>query len=200
MDDVAMKFLRPLLVASTLCSSTLIWETPAFAQDEMSAEEIQQKLKPKKLTRSLKGGDNGKAELDEILSRSIGIVERKKIVEITQKAKLPSLDFSINFDFDSADIDQGSYGTLDTLAEALKSQDLYEYRFLVNGHTDSKGGDDYNLDLSERRAASVVEYLVSRHDIDASRLKPIGFGETALKDEADGEAAENRRVEIINRP
>jgi outer membrane protein OmpA-like peptidoglycan-associated protein len=174
----------------------------AFAQENLSAEEIQQKLKPKNLTRSLKPGasSNSKAELDGILSRSIGVVERKKIVEITEKAELPRLDFSITFGFDSADIEQGSYATLDTLAEALKSNDLASYRFLVNGHTDSKGSDDYNLDLSQRRANSVVQYLVSQHEIDAGRLKAIGFGETTLKDVNDGEAALNRRVEIINRP
>jgi outer membrane protein OmpA-like peptidoglycan-associated protein len=190
-----------ILTAAILVASFAVHLPVAFAQD-MSAEEIQQKLKPKKLTRSLKPSvDNGsKAELDGILSRSIGVVERKKIVEITEKAELPRLDFSINFGFDSADIDQQSYTTLDTLADALQSNDLASYRFLVNGHTDAKGSDDYNLDLSQRRANSVVQYLVSRHDIDPGRLKAIGFGETTLKDANDGEAAANRRVEIINRP
>jgi outer membrane protein OmpA-like peptidoglycan-associated protein len=174
----------------------------AFAQDEMSAEEIQQKLKPKKLTRSLKptAKDDSKKELDGILSRSIGVTERKKIVEITQKAELPHLDFSITFGFDSADIDQGSYTTLDNLSTALKSNDLATYRFLVNGHTDSKGSDDYNLELSQRRANAVVQYLVSQHEIEPGRLKAIGFGETTLKDVNDGEAASNRRVEIVNLP
>jgi outer membrane protein OmpA-like peptidoglycan-associated protein len=174
----------------------------AFAQDEMSAEEIQKKLKPKKLTRSLvpTAKSDSKQELDGILSRSIGVVERKKIVEITEKAELPKLDFSITFGFDSAEIDQGSYGTLDNLAAALKSNDLATYRFLVNGHTDSKGSDDYNLELSQRRANAVVQYLVSRHDVSPGRLKAIGFGETTLKDVNDGEAASNRRVEIVNLP
>jgi outer membrane protein OmpA-like peptidoglycan-associated protein len=174
----------------------------ASAQDEMSAEEIQQKLKPKKLTRSLvpTANNESKKELEGILSRSIGVVERRKIVEITEKAELPKLDFSITFGFDSAEIDQGSYTTLDNLAVALKSNDLSNYRFLVNGHTDSKGSDDYNLELSQRRANAVVQYLVSRHDVEPSRLKAIGFGETTLKDVNDGEAAANRRVEIVNLP
>jgi OmpA-OmpF porin, OOP family len=173
-----------------------------FAQDAPSAEDIQMKLKPKKLTRSLKATDSTKSadELKGILSRSIGVVERKKIVELTEKAELPRLDFSISFGFDSADIDQASYTTLDTLAAALKSDALYSSKFLVNGHTDSKGDVDYNLQLSQRRANSVVQYLVSQHDVEPARLKAIGFGEIALKDANDGEAAENRRVEIVNRP
>jgi outer membrane protein OmpA-like peptidoglycan-associated protein len=202
MENLAMTLMKSFsafLLVSVLVGAP---SSAAFAEDGMTAEEIQQKLKPKKLTRSLKATPrtDGKQELDAILSRSIGVVERKKIVEITQKAELPRLDFSITFGFDSAEIDQGSYTTLDTLASALKSGDLSTYRFLINGHTDSKGSDEYNLALSQQRANSVVAYLVSRHDIEPARLKAIGFGETSLKDVNDGEAASNRRVEIINRP
>ncbi len=176
--------------------------TPVNAEEVMSPEDIAAKLTKKKLTRSLKpvAKDTGKEELDVILNRSIGIVERKKIVEIAEKSELPKLDFSINFGFDSAEIENTSYPTLDALAAALKSKDLYELRFLINGHTDSKGSDDYNLELSQRRANSVVQYLVSQHEIEPSRFKAIGFGETNLIDPNDGEASSNRRVEIINRP
>jgi outer membrane protein OmpA-like peptidoglycan-associated protein len=167
---------------------------------DMSASDIEAALKPRKaLTRSI-GVNPKKKELDGILSRSIGVVERKKIVEIAKAEDYPSLDFSITFGFDSAEIDQNSHKTLDALAAALKSQSLQEARFLVNGHTDAKGSDEYNLDLSQRRADSVVQYLMARHDIDPARLKPIGFGETALKDQGDGESAANRRVEIVNIP
>jgi outer membrane protein OmpA-like peptidoglycan-associated protein len=194
-----LKSLSAALIASAIVGAPL---SVAFAQEQMSAEEIEQALKPKKLTRSLvpTAASKSKDELDGILSRSIGIVERQKIVEITQKSELPRLDFAINFGFDSAEIDSASFATLDTLAEALKSGDLTNSRFLINGHTDSKGTDEYNLALSQNRADAVVAYLVSKHEIDASRLKAIGFGETALKDANDGEDPANRRVEIINRP
>jgi outer membrane protein OmpA-like peptidoglycan-associated protein len=197
-----MKFATCLTASLVLSLAVFAPLHQANAQDEMSAEEIQQKLKPKKLTRSLvpTASSDSKKELDVILSRSIGVTERKKIVEITEKAELPKLDFSITFGFDSAEIDQGSYGTLDNLAAALKSNDLSNYRFLVNGHTDSKGSDDYNLELSQRRANAVVQYLVSQHDVSPGRLKAIGFGETTLRDVNDGEAAANRRVEIVNLP
>jgi outer membrane protein OmpA-like peptidoglycan-associated protein len=190
--------LAALAIAATMLCSPL----HVSAQDAPTAEEIQMKLKPKKLTRSLKptAGEASAKELNGILSRSIGVVERKKIVELTEKAELPRLDFSINFGFDSADIDQNSYATLDALATALKSADLYASQFLVNGHTDSKGDEDYNLELSQRRANAVVQYLVAQHDVEPARLKAIGFGEIALRDTNDGEAASNRRVEIVNRP
>jgi outer membrane protein OmpA-like peptidoglycan-associated protein len=194
--------LKPLFVtlalATTLLSPTI---DTATAQEAMSAEEIQAKLKPPKLTRSLKvtPRDESKKELEGILTRSIGVVERKKIIELSEKAELPRIDYSVEFDFNSSDINQSSYAALDTLAEALKSPDLIDSKFLINGHTDSKGSDDYNIKLSQLRANAVVVYLVSQHDIDKARFKAIGFGETALKNVEDGEAAANRRVEIINR-
>jgi outer membrane protein OmpA-like peptidoglycan-associated protein len=188
-----------LLSIATFVAAMAVSTVAPQAQEAMSAEEIAAKLKKPKLTRSLTA-DPAKKELDDILDRSIGVVERKKIVEITERAELPRLDFSITFAFDSDEIDAESYRVLDTLAEALKSDSLYQSQFLVNGHTDAKGGDDYNLDLSQRRANSVVAYLVSNHDVEPRRLKAIGFGETSLKDVDDGEAAENRRVEIVNRP
>jgi outer membrane protein OmpA-like peptidoglycan-associated protein len=190
---------RPSLLALLLVAALTGATVMPVSAEEMTAEDIAAKLTKKKLTRSLKKDTTG-TELDAVLSRSIGVVERKKIVEITQQADLPRLDFTINFGFDSAEIDRASFGILDTLATALQGDALYNARFLINGHTDSKGSDDYNLDLSQRRADAVVQYLVSYHQLNATRLKAIGFGESALKDSYDGEAAVNRRVEIVTRP
>jgi outer membrane protein OmpA-like peptidoglycan-associated protein len=194
-----LKYFCAALALGTVFSVSAL--QTVVAQDAMSAEDIQAKLKPAKLTRSIKATprDASKKELESILKRSIGVVERKKIVELTEKAELPKVEFAVEFDFNSSDINQSSYPILDTLAEALKSPDLQASRFLINGHTDSKGSDEYNIKLSQLRANSVVQYLVSQHEIDKNRFKAIGFGETALKNVEDGENAENRRVEIINR-
>ncbi len=193
------KSFSAVLLLTLFCVAPLAM---AQAQEELTAEDIQKLLQPKKLTRSIgvTPAQKSAKELSGILSRSIGVVERKKIVELTEKAELPRLDFSISFGFDSAEINQESYRTLDTLAGALKSQSLLKSRFLINGHTDAKGEEDYNQELSQRRANAVVQYLVAQHDVEPQRLKAIGFGETALKDLGDGEAAVNRRVEIVNRP
>lgn len=67
----------------------------------------------------------------------------------------------------------------------------------VEGHTDSRGNDATNLDLSRRRAQSVVAFLVGE-EIDAARLVAVGYGETRPVDEANSVAARaaNRRVEF----
>ena len=68
----------------------------------------------------------------------------------------------------------------------------------VQGHTDERGDDDYNLDLSRRRAAAVVDYLVA-HGVDSKRLTSHGYGETQPIDPRHTEAAWalNRRVSFV---
>lgn len=71
----------------------------------------------------------------------------------------------------------------------------------VDGHTDDQGSDDYNLDLSQRRARAVVNALINDHGIDAGRLEARGLGETVPVDsnESDSGRAMNRRVELVAR-
>lgn len=68
----------------------------------------------------------------------------------------------------------------------------------INGHTDSDGDDTKNLDLSERRAAGVKNYLISL-GTDASRLQSKGFGETQPKvaNDSEGNKAKNRRTDFV---
>jgi outer membrane protein OmpA-like peptidoglycan-associated protein len=105
----------------------------------------------------------------------------------------------VNFDFDKDDIRPDAAPILDEaatlLADALR--DCPGNRVSVEGHTDAVGTDAYNQDLSERRARSVADYLVSR-GVPASQLSSQGFGETtpiATNDTAEGRAL-NRRVEL----
>ncbi len=101
----------------------------------------------------------------------------------------------VNFHVNSAEITVDSYRLLDEAAAMLRAYD--HLRIEVQGHTDSDGGDDFNLGLSQRRAESVQRYLV-RRGIDADRLEANGYGEDMpLVDNTshDGKAV-NRRVEF----
>jgi outer membrane protein OmpA-like peptidoglycan-associated protein len=107
--------------------------------------------------------------------------------------------YGIYFDTDKTDIKPESAPTLKEIAALLK-QDPKLLLFVV-GHTDNVGGDDYNMDLSRRRATSVVTALTSQHGIDAKRLKPAGVGllaPVAPNDTEEGRA-KNRRVELVKR-
>jgi outer membrane protein OmpA-like peptidoglycan-associated protein len=102
-------------------------------------------------------------------------------------------DLLVEFDLDSAALRAEARSHLDAFVEALQSPALSDYRFLVEGHTDAIGPADYNRALSERRAAAVVDYLVT-HGIDPARLTAQGFGETRPRATDPSDPA-NRRVE-----
>ncbi len=82
----------------------------------------------------------------------------------------------IYFDFNSAVIKPSSYPVLDDAAKVLLAYP--KMRVEIGGHTDSVGSDSYNMRLSQMRAESVRNYLITHHGIDPSRLIAVGYGET----------------------
>ncbi len=109
----------------------------------------------------------------------------------------PSLSLLIQFDFDSARVRPVSQQDLVNLAAALQSKELQDSKFAIEGHTDSKGRFEYNLRLSQQRADAVRDVLVSQ-GVKLERLKAQGKGSSELSLRAQPEAAENRRVRIVN--
>lgn len=104
--------------------------------------------------------------------------------------------YGILFDSGQASIKSESEQALDEVGKLLTSSP--ELRLTVVGHTDNVGGDAYNMDLSRRRAASVVAALTLRYQIAADRLAASGAGMTmpvASNDSEEGRA-KNRRVEL----
>ena len=98
------------------------------------------------------------------------------------------------------DLLPGAQIKLNEVADALTKQDT-ESKIVVEGYTDSQGGAGYNQELSQRRAQSVRDYLVSR-GIAADRVTAQGFGlSRPIGDNASAEGrANNRRVEIVVQP
>lgn len=102
----------------------------------------------------------------------------------------------VHFATGSATILPDSFPMLMEIAQLLKANPTIK-KMRVEGHTDSHGGADFNLDLSKRRAASVRTWLVE-HGIDTDRLESEGYGLTRplqTNDTDEGRAA-NRRVEF----
>lgn len=106
-----------------------------------------------------------------------------------------TFDSGLLFDFDSANLRPAAERDL---AEFANNIDEFEgTEILIVGHTDSKGSEDYNQGLSERRAGSAAEYLLNR-GISSSRLNTSGKGESepvATNETAEGRQ-QNRRVEV----
>ena len=201
-----MKSIPRILAASVVSAAFLTGSAAlgagAFAQSANS-DQIIESLKPKKpLTRSFSATKQVDPQdqqfLEGLPTRGIRIDQRKKLDEIVEKQELPSIDIEINFDFNSAQIRPSSLADVNELGKALSSDALAKSRIVLNGHTDAKGSDDYNQNLSDQRAAAVREFLIQNFGIAADRLIAIGYGEERLKNTLDPEAAENRRVEVIN--
>lgn len=124
-------------------------------------------------------------------------------VQVTQDAQgninlvMPG---NITFANDDATISSSFYNNLNQLAQTMIQYD--QTTIVVAGHTDSNGTDAYNQALSQRRAAAVKSYLVSR-GVPANRIQTIGYGEASpiATNATDAGRAQNRRVELtINAP
>jgi len=102
----------------------------------------------------------------------------------------------IYFDFDKSTIKPESRPALEAAAKMLTENPTINVE--IQGHTDSVGSADYNLSLSDRRAAAVVAYLVTNLGIDQSRLTSRGYGKTMpiATNSTDAGRALNRRVEF----
>jgi outer membrane protein OmpA-like peptidoglycan-associated protein len=110
----------------------------------------------------------------------------------------PSIDLHIPFEFNSDKLTTEAMLTLKRLGAALKDPRLSNYKFKIAGHTDAKGSAEYNQKLSERRAASVRNYLIFQYDLEPERIETAGFGKSQLLDPAKPEDGINRRVQVIN--
>lgn len=117
---------------------------------------------------------------------------------ITAPTEPPKAGALINFDYDSDWIKTESYRLLDNLGNALNGG-LSDAVILVVGHTDSRGSDEYNHDLSVRRARAVADYLIHQHNVADIRLVVQGYGEsTPIADNGTSKGRSmNRRVEFI---
>ena len=106
--------------------------------------------------------------------------------------------YGILFDFDKDTMRADSKPQLDEIAKLLKGAPAL--KVLIVGHTDAKGGLDYNRELSLRRARSIVEALVRDYGIERARLTPLGVGMAApvATNRTDQGRALNRRVELVD--
>lgn len=113
-------------------------------------------------------------------------------------AKLPQMVVEINFENDSVMIKPESYRTLGLIADALHHPNLWDYKFLIVGHSSATGSDRHNLDLSEKRAGAIREILSTTFAVTPERLYAVGVGEYFPIEASKADAANNRRVQLFN--
>lgn len=108
-------------------------------------------------------------------------------------------NLALSFPSGSAVLTRDGMAEARTIAAALGDAKLAARRYRIEGHTDSVGNRAYNLDLSRRRAASVVAYL-TRLGVARGRLEARGYAFDRPLPGVPASAAQNRRVEAVSLP
>ena len=184
-----------------------IWSATAMsasAQD-VSSDQIIKALTPPPITRSLTApdqpslSDSDRAFIESLRhrTRSLTVDEADHAEQLASKTPT-KIDIDIYFDFNSAEVSPKAVPELNQLANALHSAQLENSVIMLGGHTDAKGSEPYNQDLSQRRAEAVKKYLVEKLKVSPDNLSTAGYGKRDLKNTKDPYAAENRRVQIVN--
>ena len=199
--------LTAILSIVTIGAALSLGVVKAVAGDDVTEDQIVRALVPaeKPLTRGLSVGpqaDPAAAEgrfvqtIRGRATRSLSLTEREEIATIATDK--PNIDLEITFDYNSADISAKSLPSVQALGKALTNPDLKGSTFIVAGHTDAAGGEEYNQGLSERRADSIKHYLTDKFGIAGTDLVTVGYGKTKLKDPSNPLAEVNRRVQVVN--
>ncbi len=146
--------------------------------------------------------DEHQQQLDQLSQTSREALERAmaagKLAEGKFLYETVLSDERVRFGFDSSELSDEARGMLDELAAGLREGNENVY-IEIQGHTDSTGSDDYNLELGRKRAEAVQRYLNLRHGLALHRMSVISYGESApVADNGtrDGRAA-NRRVVLV---
>lgn len=128
----------------------------------------------------------------DLTPQSISASTIEKPIE-TQKLS----QFKVLFDFDSADVGNKHSAVLDGMASFIQSYP--KVAVILEGHTDNRGSENYNLKLSQSRADVVKNILVDQYGIEAIRLSTLGYGETMAIDTNNTEQGRqnNRRVVAV---
>lgn len=189
--------LKPIILKASVFS-LLLFTAPTYAQDYIITEDSYFPTTKEDIIRALKPQPQ-KHPLQRRIPNSRGItVQYPELPKISVPEARPKVQLRINFAFGSSELSDTSKFLLYELSQALKSDDLKEFKFLIGGHTDSVGSAEANKNLSKRRAAAVKSYLTKTLGVDATRLSVEGKGEETLLDPYNPKSFVNRRVEVTN--
>jgi outer membrane protein OmpA-like peptidoglycan-associated protein len=201
------------LVLSVIVAPLAIAAIPALAQSNPSADSIIQSLKPSgNLTQSLRGikmANPGSAATPKpataattasTATTAAPARPRPAAAAAAAPESGPSVSLTVEFATGSADLTAQSRQTLDQLGRALTSADLAQFRFRIEGHTDTVGSAGANKALSQRRADAVAAYLEQNFGVVPARLETVGLGEQGLAVSTPPQTAnaQNRRVKVVN--
>lgn len=174
--------------AKLLASAESAEKEKARMQAEARAREAERAMM--EAAAKAKEAERAKAEIDELLSQLSDLKAKQ-----TERGIVLTIG-DVLFAFDKATLSSEAFRNVDKLADFLKKHP--NRSVLIEGHTDSVGSDEYNLDLSKKRAEAVKNALVSK-GVGEERITPKGYGKkypVASNKTSDGRQL-NRRVEVV---
>jgi OOP family OmpA-OmpF porin len=107
------------------------------------------------------------------------------------------VELMVNFDFDRSEVKPEYFSEIEEVSDFMAQYP--DVVIELEGHTDSRGTEQYNLGLSDRRAAAVRQVMIDRFNVQASRISSRGFGESqpVASNDTDTGRAQNRRVMTV---
>jgi outer membrane protein OmpA-like peptidoglycan-associated protein len=181
-----------ILIRSLTTLLLTVATSAALAQPSPSAVQIIDSLKP--TGNLLLGGTRG------VRADGVPMAPSAPVRPVPHDPAEPSASLTVNFASGSSDLTLQAIQALNELGRALSSKELSEFKFRIEGHTDTAGTPEANRMLSEQRAQAVVTYIVSHFGVEPTRLIAVGKGEEGLAVQTPPQTPEprNRRVVVVN--
>lgn len=179
-----------------VCLTFAMPTASALAQSVATKEDIVDQLAGLETSTDVDVAALRQQVLDRVKSKA-NAVPLKRPPVAAQLLRLPHLNLDIQFNPDSPVIRPDSYRMLGRVADALTDYRLLPFGFLIVGHTDATGKREDNLTLSQRRADSFRDVLVTTFKISPKRIQAVGLGEEQLQDAEHPKASVNQQIEIV---
>ena len=180
----------------TVCLMVAMPVAAALAQAVVTTENMVSQLADLETTAELDAAVLRQQASDRVKSK-VDAVALKRPPVAAQLRKLPQINLDIQFNPDSPVIRPDSYRMLGRIADAFADPRMLPYGFLIVGHTESTGKREYNLTLSQRRADSIRDVLVTTFKISPKRIQAVGLGEEQLLDSEHPKAPVNQQIQIV---
>jgi outer membrane protein OmpA-like peptidoglycan-associated protein len=191
-----MKGLRDIGLLTVSVMMFAVPATSAYPQDAITTESMVSQLSGLETSSDMDVAALRQRVLDRVKSKADGPSLKRPPVT-AELLRLPHFDVAVQFNPDSPIIRPESYRMLGRIADALYDPTLSSYGFLIVGHTESTGRREYNLTLSQRRADSIRDVLVTTFKISPKRIQAVGLGEEQLQDAAHPTAAANQQLQVL---
>ena len=190
---------QPALSAIAILAVVSLAPLNVWAQANPSTDQIVKSLTPTSTmgtTRGIRIAPGGSAAGGSTTGGSAAGSSAASGQAHTAAAKDPTVSMTVQFATGSAELTPQAVQTLSSLGQALSNPSLANYRFRIEGHTDTVGSPAANQQLSQRRAEAVVEYLSTNFHIDRSRVQAIGMGQDGLMIQTPPQTPEARNRQI----